>query len=288
MSENRKQPAIGDHLGRRSLFSAELPTDDGPGARATVISLVLHMACVVALTLWLHFTAPVSFRPYEATILRETRLVDPILYSPGSPRATAGGGTGSRRPLAASHGATPPRSETHTDLPPLIIATAKPKLPVSSTLQDVPAPKIEENFRYGDPVSALLPVSAGPGLSGIGSGQFPSGAPGTDTGSAQKNSGSSGAIFNLNQVSVAPMLVYKVDPDYSDQARLARYNGTVLLRLIIDEKGDPRDIRVLRSLGLGLDEKAIEAVRHWRFRPGLKNGKAVAVDANIEVNFQLL
>jgi protein TonB len=111
---------------------------------------------------------------------------------------------------------------------------------------------------------------------------------GTDTGSSRKQSGSSGAIFSLNQVSVAPLLVYKVDPDYSDQARLARYNGTVLLRLIIDEKGDPRDIRVLRSLGLGLDEKAIEAVRRWRFRPGLKDGKAVAVDANIEVNFRLL
>jgi TonB family protein len=182
----------------------------------------------------------------------------------------------------------PPRSEVHTVIPPLVIRTPQPKLPVSPTVLDVAAPKIEENFRYGDPVSPLIPLSAGTGSAGIGSGQLASHASGTDPGSGPKQSASAGAVFSLNQVSVAPLLLYKVDPDYSEQARLARYNGTVLLRLVIDEKGDPRDIRVLRSLGLGLDEKAIEAVRHWRFRPGLKDGKAVAVDANIEVSFRLL
>jgi periplasmic protein TonB len=284
----QEQPAKREPIVGRPLFCAELPTDDGPSARATVISLALHVSCVAALALWIHFSVPVSIRPYQVTILHETRLVDPVLPLAGAPRATAGGGTGSRRPSPASHGATPPRSDVHTVFPSLVITTPRPKLPVSPTLLEVAAPKIEENFRYGDPASALLPVSAGTGLAGIGSGQFPTAALGTNTGSGRKQSASSGAVFSLKQVSVAPLLVYKVDPDYSDQARLARYNGTVLLRLIIDEKGDPRDIHVLRSLGLGLDEKAIEAVRRWRFRPGLKDGKAVAVDANIEVNFQLL
>jgi TonB family protein len=92
----------------------------------------------------------------------------------------------------------------------------------------------------------------------------------------------------MNEVSVPPVLVYKVDPEYTEQARLSRYNGIVLLRLVIDEGGTPRDIQVLRSLGLGLDEKAVEAVRQWRFRPGLRDGRAVAVRANIELNFRLL
>jgi protein TonB len=62
----------------------------------------------------------------------------------------------------------------------------------------------------------------------------------------------------------------------------------VVLYVVVDEKGQPRDLRVVRPLGLGLDEKAIEAVMKWKFRPGFKEGKAVPVAATIEVNFRLL
>jgi periplasmic protein TonB len=179
-----------------------------------------------------------------------------------------------------------PRSETHTFAPPLTITVPKPHLPVSSTLLDVPPPHIEQNFRYGDPASTSLPLSAETGFAGVGAAPHSSAAAGVN--GANGTPSGSGPVFSLSQVSQPPTLLYKVEPDYSEQARLSRYNGTVLLRLVIDENGAPRDIRVVRSLGLGLDEKAIEAVRHWRFSPGLRDGKAVAVDANIEVNFQLL
>jgi len=62
----------------------------------------------------------------------------------------------------------------------------------------------------------------------------------------------------------------------------------VLLELVVDANGVPQDIKIVRSLGLGLDQKAIEAVQKWRFKPGLKDGKPVPVSANIEVNFRLL
>jgi protein TonB len=273
---------------QRLLFSAELPADDGPSGRAAVISLALHAVATLALLVWVRFAVPAKFRPYEVTMLRETRLVDPLQYSAGPGHASALAAEAGRRQMPASHGATLPHSETYTPFPPLAITTAKPKLPVSSTIIDVPPPKIEENFRYGDLASVLVPVSTGAGIPGLGSGQAGSDGTGTQTGAGRKQAASSGPVFSLHEVTVAPLLLYKVEPDYSEQARLARYNGTVLLRVVIDEQGAPQDIRVLRSLGLGLDEKAIEAVRHWRFRPGLKNGKAVAVDANVEVNFQLL
>jgi TonB family protein len=92
----------------------------------------------------------------------------------------------------------------------------------------------------------------------------------------------------MSELSTIPVLVYKVAPDYSDEARAARCHGTVLLGVIIDETGKPRDIHVLKPLGLGLDEKAVEAVQRWRFSPGLKDGQPVCVAANVEVNFQLL
>jgi TonB family protein len=86
----------------------------------------------------------------------------------------------------------------------------------------------------------------------------------------------------------APALLYKVEPEYSEEARKAKYQGIVVLRVIIDASGRATNAEVVRSLGLGLDEKAMEAVKKWEFRPGYKDGKPVAVMAQIEVNFRLL
>ena len=85
----------------------------------------------------------------------------------------------------------------------------------------------------------------------------------------------------------APVLIHKVEPEYSEQARAAKYRGTVLLYVEVSPDGTPTNIRVQRSLGLGLDEKAVECVKQWRFKPGEKDGKPVTVAATIEVNFRL-
>lgn len=85
-----------------------------------------------------------------------------------------------------------------------------------------------------------------------------------------------------------PRIMYKVEPEYSEEARKAKYQGTVLLYLEVDPYGNPRNLRTLRMLGLGLDKKALEAVRRWRFTPGMKDGRPVTVAATIEVNFKLL
>jgi len=95
-------------------------------------------------------------------------------------------------------------------------------------------------------------------------------------------------VFRVGGGVSAPVVLYKVDPEYSEEARKAKYSGTVVLQLVVDPAGKARDIRVVRSLGLGLDEKAIEAVNKWKFRPGVKNGQPVSVQATIEVNFRLL
>jgi TonB family protein len=86
----------------------------------------------------------------------------------------------------------------------------------------------------------------------------------------------------------APAVIVKVDPEYSEEARMAKYSGTVVLSVVVDQEGRARDIHVLKSLGMGLDEKAVEAVQKWKFKPGMKGGQAVNVRAQIEVNFRLL
>lgn len=84
-----------------------------------------------------------------------------------------------------------------------------------------------------------------------------------------------------------PKLLEAPDPKYSKQALEARYQGTVVLFVVVSAEGRPTEIRVQRSLGLGLDEEAVKAVRKWRFQPALKEGNPVAVQVNIEVNFRL-
>ncbi len=84
-----------------------------------------------------------------------------------------------------------------------------------------------------------------------------------------------------------PVALSKPQPEYSEEAQKAKWQGAVLLSLVVDETGKPANIKVVRPLGLGLDEKAIEAVQQWQFRPGMKDGTPVPVQAQVEVTFRL-
>ena len=86
----------------------------------------------------------------------------------------------------------------------------------------------------------------------------------------------------------APIVLLKTEPQYSEAARAAKLQGNVMISLLVDERGNPRDMKVIRPLGMGLDENAIKAIRQWKFRPGMKDGHPVAVRAQIEVTFRLL
>jgi TonB family protein len=86
----------------------------------------------------------------------------------------------------------------------------------------------------------------------------------------------------------APKLLRKVEPQYTEEARAAKYSGVVVLQVVIGPDGQAHNFKLVKSLGLGLDQKAVEAVRQWHFQPGTKNGEAVPVAATVEVNFRLL
>jgi TonB family protein len=101
------------------------------------------------------------------------------------------------------------------------------------------------------------------------------------------NPGGNG-VFRVGNNVTPPVLVSKTEPEYSEEARRAKYQGTAMLYVQIDPSGGATHIRVIKSLGLGLDRKAVEAVAKWKFQPGYKEGKPVTVEATIEVNFRLL
>jgi TonB family protein len=85
------------------------------------------------------------------------------------------------------------------------------------------------------------------------------------------------------------VVIRSVDPEFSDEARRAKYQGICLISLIVDTDGNPQNIHIARALGMGLDEKAIEAVKLFKFKPAMKDGKTpVPVQMTIEINFRLL
>jgi len=85
-----------------------------------------------------------------------------------------------------------------------------------------------------------------------------------------------------------PVLIHSVDPEFSEEARRAKFSGNVQVYLWVDEKGNPKHVRVMRSVGKGLDEKAVEAIRQYKFKPATLDGKQVTVDMYIDVNFQFV
>lgn len=94
-------------------------------------------------------------------------------------------------------------------------------------------------------------------------------------------------VYAVGPGVTAPILLHDAVPYYSVEARRAKYQGVCILSLVVDAKGKPQDVRVVRALGMGLDEKAIEAVSQYRFKPAMKNGMPVPVKINIEVAFRL-
>jgi len=203
-----------------------------------------------------------------------------------------GGGGGDRSALPASFG-KPPKPSLRQFTPAVAVYNnLNPKLMMDPSIlvpPDVALPQVNSDH-YGDPFSKSSILSNGPGSGGgigagdkggIGPGNGPGFGPGSDGGFGGGRLASGSGV-------TAPQLLRKVDPEYSEEARKAKYQGTVELYIEVDPTGHATNIRVQRSLGLGLDEKAVEAVKKWTFTPGKQNGKPVTVGAIVDVYFRLL
>lgn len=256
----------------------------GHESRAGVSSLLIH-ASVIALILFLG-----TIRPVQKLIRQEVALLDPMLkpYLPKPAESHGGGGGGTRSPLDASKGMLP-RPAPRQFTPPRVDPPEHPALPMEPTIVAEAVPNINAP-NYGDPLSHLGIPSNGTGLGGgIGTGAGGGVGPGHGAGVGPGSGGGlGGGAYRIGGGVSPPSVLSKVEPEYSEEARKAKWQGTVVLQLVVDEHGMPKDMRVTRSLGLGLDQKAIEAVSKWRFKPGMKDGKPVPVIATIEVNFRLL
>jgi len=247
----------------------------GNETTAGISSVIVHVA-VVALLLFVGTLKPVQKMVKEFVPIFAPPLKD---FQPKPKPEQSKGGGGSPQKLAVTKGALP-KVAPKSFIPP-IRTVEDPKISLTPTIVAPDLPNITAS-NYGDPLGRLGIPSAGNGIgTGIGSGKGPGVGPGS-------GGGFGGGAYKIGGGVSAPVPVFRPEPEYSEEARKAKWQGAVLLSLIVDENGVPQEIKVVRSLGLGLDQKAIEAVQKWRFKPGLKDGKAVPVTANIEVNFRLL
>jgi periplasmic protein TonB len=247
----------------------------GNETTAGISSVIAHVA-VVALLLFVGSLKPVQKAVKEFIPIFAPPLKD---FQPKPKPEQSKGGGGSPQKLAATKGELP-KVAPKSFIPP-IRTVENPKIALTPTIVAPELPNITAN-NYGDPLGKLGIPSVGNGIgTGIGSGKGPGVGPGS-------GGGFGGGAYKIGGGVSAPVPVFRPEPEYSEEARKAKWQGAVLLSLVVDENGVPQEIKVVRSLGLGLDQKAIEAVQKWRFKPGLKDGKAVPVSANIEVNFRLL
>ncbi|HUI83425.1 MAG TPA: energy transducer TonB [Candidatus Binatia bacterium] len=261
------------------------------------VSLVVHSAMIAGL-IWISILGARAVKNAE-TPRQTVELIAPDLTPPPLPMSKksaqssgGGGGGGDRDKLQAPKGKLPKTAMEQITPPAMVIRNDHPKLPVEPTVVVPPQIKLASNMpNLGNPMAAVPsgPPSNGTG-SGGGIGSGAGGGVGSGTGPGVgpgRGGGIGGGVFRVGGGVSPPRALDTPDPEYSDEARKAKYQGTCVLWLIVGPDGKPRDVKVARALGMGLDQKAIEAVRRWKFEPATLDGKPVAVQINVEVNFRL-
>ncbi|HLI77337.1 MAG TPA: energy transducer TonB [Acidobacteriaceae bacterium] len=255
-----------------------------PRSPASFWTAIAAHAVAIALIAWMvarHISVAAPAPPVVATLIAP---VTPPPPPPMMPRAEKIGGGGGQHDLApVSKGHLPKLSPEPQIVPPKAPPTIPPKLAVTPTVVVQKDLKLADNKMpdLGLPSSTLDGNSLGNGSgTGIGSGSGAGIGPGSGG-----NIG--GGPMHIGGSVRAPVLTYSVDPEFSEEARKAKFSGNVEVYLWVDENGNPSHVKVVRGVGMGLDEKAVEAVRQYKFKPALQNGKPVKVDLYVDVNFQI-
>jgi periplasmic protein TonB len=258
------------------------------------IAFAVH-ACIIVLLI-----APIFI--LTAPTKAEKKQVDltPLDISPyisklpaGADKAGGGGGGGDRSPMPATKGKAPKFSMTQFTPPTAVIKNPDPKLAMDPTLLGPPDLKVANPnlSNFGDPMAAAVNMSNGPGGGGgIGSGE--AGGIGSGSGGGLgpgEGGGTGGGKFHAGVNGIGmPSCYYMPNPPYSEEARKAKYSGTVMVEAVVNVDGHLSDLHLIKSPGLGLDENTLSTMKTWRCKPVTgPGGKPVPVIVPFEVNFRL-
>jgi TonB family protein len=199
--------------------------------------------------------------------------------------SSSGGSGGSNDLINPNQGRNPSFNRTPLT-PPMVPVIQQPRLAVESSVNiRLPDDSTMPNIGVHNSPNVSLP-SNGPGLR-FGIGTNGQGAIGSDPGPGYGPGTDPGMVYSPGRGVVAPALIFAPEAEFSDEARRSRYQGICLVSLIVDAHGNPQNPRVVQRLGMGLDEKALEAIQKYKFKPGTKDGKPVPVRVTIEVDFRM-
>jgi len=208
-------------------------------------------------------------------------------------KAGGGGGGGDRSMIEANKGKLPQKAPD-TLTPPTPVTIEHPKLPELSTInvqKDIQLPDNPEMPMIGMKNSSNVQLASAGGGNGAGMGSGSGGGLGSGYGNGYgpgSGGNTGGGVYQVGGGISKPILIHEEEAEFSDEARRAKYQGVCLISVIVDTQGNPQNIRVIRTLGMGLDEKAVEAVRKYKFKPAIKDGKTpVPVIITVEVDFHL-
>ena len=282
-----KQPPL--HLTARPVaVSDPLKTQRDP--TSATLAFILHVVVISAI-LWFTLTA----RPH--VVAQKAQMITPITFRPyipptvPTPKAMGGGGGGGEhRIIEPSKGHLPPVAKLQT-MAPQLIKIDHPKLaqPEAIQMQNIKLP--DNNMpNVGVPQSPQIAMASQGSGSNSGFGQGLGGGIGSGHGGGLGSGiggGYGGGIMSVGGGVSAPQLINRVEPEFTDAARSARYQGVVEIQLIVDSNGNPENIAIVRHLGMGLDQKAIDAVRQYKFHPAMFQGHPVPVRLVVDVDFHL-
>jgi periplasmic protein TonB len=247
--------------------------------KSTAIAVVIHAVIILGIA-WLIAAKVPMAAPMKKAV---TSLLEPPPPPPVLPKDAKIGGGGGQHDLGPVTQGHLPKLAQEQIVPPKAPPTIPPKLAVEPSVIVQPDLKLADNKLpdLGVPNSNLKGFSMGNGNgTGIGSGDGAGIGPGSGG-----NIG--GGVYQVGGSVRPPIAIYTPDPEFSEEARKAKFSGNVVVSLIVDRDGRPQRVHVLRGVGMGLDEKAVEAVQQYKFKPAMQNGKPVAVYLNVEVNFQI-
>ena len=256
-----------------------------------ILAFFIHLLVAVAIV-WLGTIAQTRVvQPTDTAVV----AIPFTLYDPPPPpvmpvaKVRGGGGGGGAHRLVVPNRGYLPKVAKLPILRPEVARVELPKLPVEPTVQ-VSLPQQTTLPKLGVPQSPQVALASQGSGSNSGFGMGALGGIGSGHGNGQGPGGTGGyggGLMNVGGGVSAPQVIYSPDPQFTAEARQANFQGIVGIQLIVDSQGNPQDVRVARHLGMGLDERAVEAVRQYRFKPAVYQGRPVSVQMIIDVDFRL-
>ncbi|WP_263409454.1 energy transducer TonB [Terriglobus tenax] len=267
------------------LVSSPVPVADPMAvkrdARPTGVAVGLHIAGI----LFVFWVLKTNIAPaFPKAVLRNPMDTSDVL-PPAVLRAlgSVGGGGGHVGQIPVTQGALPKSAEQQIVPPENHPPLSDPKISIQPTVEVQNLKMANTNMpNFGMPNAPVVGVSSlgngrGPG---IGTGNGPGVGPG-------ENGNIGGHLRHVGNSVLAPVVIYDPAPEFSEEARRNKFQGQVTVVLVVDAQGHPQRVRVPRPVGMGLDEKAMEAVNRYRFKPATENGIPVAVEIAVVVDFEI-